>query len=204
VNVPRWQLYAAGVLVALFVGVLVFQFTRKAPGPPTFSKTAVTKSATAVPASKSAASATSPAAKPAPSAAAAKTAPGARTQIKKADVNIDELLAGIKEVDFDYDRERLPRDPMTPLVGTLTKTQKEGEKGATPEGTTPQATPVTVMNKVVSGIVWDAKRPLAVVDNDVVYPGYTYADGTVVEAIERGHVVFRIGDSLIQVQLKEL
>jgi hypothetical protein len=201
---PKGHISAAAALVVLFVGVLVFQFTRKPPSPPVAPKTAATKTATREPAAHTAASPTASAAKPAASAAAAKAAPGGRTEIKKADVNIDELLAGIKEVDFDYDKERLSRDPMMPLVGTLTKAQTKGEEGAAPEGTVQQATPVTVMNKVVSGIVWDAKRPLAIVDNDIVYPGYTYADGTVVEAIERDHVVFRVGDSLIQVQLKEL
>jgi hypothetical protein len=59
------------------------------------------------------------------------------------------------------------------------------------------------MNKVVSGIVWDERHSLAVVDNEVVYPGYVYADGVTVESIERDRVVFKVGDSLIQNPLKE-
>jgi hypothetical protein len=109
------------------------------------------------------------------------------------------LLANIKEVDFDYETERLPRDPMAPLVGTLTRKAPEG----TEEQPAAPPTAVQVMNKVVSGIVWDERHPLAVVDNEVVCPGYVYADGVTVESIERDRVVFKVGDSLIQNPLKE-
>ncbi len=199
-NAPRWQLYAAAALVVLLVGVLIFQFTRSSPSPPAPPRSG----AATTPAPANAATKTAAAAKGAPAAKTAGKAAADKTQIKKADVNIEELLAGIKEVDFDYDKERLARDPLMPLVGTMVKTKGEGEEGGAEQGSVPQATPVTVMNKVVSGILWDANRPMAVVDNEVVYPGYTYADGTVVESIERDLVVFRVGDSLIQVQLKEL
>jgi hypothetical protein len=84
-------------------------------------------------------------------------------------------------------------------VGTLTRKEGEGVEKAP----LAPATAVQVMNKVVSGIVWDERRPLAVVDNEVVYAGYAYADGTTVESIERDRVIFKVGDSLIQNPLKE-
>ena len=192
------------ILVALcivVVGVLVFQFTRGSGTPAAGAGKNAAAKADQAAANKSGASAS----KAAPAkAAAAEPAPEAGTQdetvqIKKADVNIDDLLSGIKEVDFDYDQNRLPRDPMAPLVGTLTR-KNEGAENT--EAATP-ATPVQVMNKIVSGILWDARRPLAVVDNEVVYPGYVYADGVVVESIDRDHVTFKVGDSLIQNPLKE-
>ncbi|MCX5758111.1 MAG: hypothetical protein NTU83_06325, partial [Candidatus Hydrogenedentes bacterium] len=110
-------------------------------------------------------------------------------------------LTGIKEVNFDYDRERMPRDPLAPLVGTVTK-KKEGE--TSDETPTQSPTVLQIMNKVVAGILWDKVRPLAVVDNEVVYPGYEYPDGTRVEKIEKNAVTFKVGDSEIQVELKEL
>lgn len=145
---------------------------------------------------------------PTPQPGAASGAPGSVTSgltaesvMKKAEVNIDELLAGIKEVDFDYDRERMPRDPLAPLVGTVTK-KKDGD--GTEDTSMQSPTILQIMNKVVAGILWDKARPLAVVDNEVVYPGYEYPDGTRVVRIDKNSVTFRAGDSEIQVELKEL
>jgi hypothetical protein len=186
VNAQQKKVIVVVALLVMLVGVLIFQFARKAPGPPAIQNPPVTKAGGA----------------PAPAGKVAAPAEAPKTQIKKTDINIDSLLAGIREVDFDYDKERMPRDPMAPLVGTLTKTRGGEEPGK--EQPVAPATAVQVMSKVVSGIVWDAKRPIAVVDNEVVYPGYEYPDGTVVASIERNQVVFKVGDSLIQVPLKEL
>ena len=57
------------------------------------------------------------------------------------------------------------------------------------------------VKKVVSGILPDPKGPMAVIDNEVVSPGHKFADGTVLEAIGREHVVFKVGDSLVKVGL---
>ena len=194
----KTQIIIFAVAGVIFVAVLGYQLTRKEPPPPVAGKTA----SQAQGASKTGTAAPTPAAAHAaktasPSAPAA--APSSQTQIKKVDVNIDDLLANIKEVDFDYERERLPRDPMAPLVGTLTAKQGEGKE----ERPSAPPTAVQVMNKVVSGILWDERRPLAVVDNEVVYPGYVYADDVTVESIERDRVNFKVGDSLIQNPLKE-
>ncbi|NIA14464.1 MAG: hypothetical protein GWP08_10305 [Nitrospiraceae bacterium] len=122
-------------------------------------------------------------------------------QLRETDVDIRAMQASIKEVDFDYDRERQARDPLTPLVGALAR---RTDDQAVPDETVPPAILGEVLSKTVSGIVWDARRPVAVVDNEVVYPGYQYPDGTSVAAIEPGKVVFKVGDSLIQVELEEL
>lgn len=181
------QVIVVAILGVVLVAVLAYQLTRKPPG-----------GATPSPAAKTGAAATAAA------PAAASAAPGAQTPesvMRRAEVNIDELLMGIKEVDFDYDRERMPRDPLTPLVGTVTK-KSEGETSGEPATALP--TVLQVMNKVVAGVLWDKTRPLAVVDNEVVYPGYEYPDGTVVQRIDRNSVTFKVGDSEIQVELKEL
>jgi len=121
--------------------------------------------------------------------------------MQKAEVNIDELLMGIKEVDFDYARDRMPRDPLAPLVGTVSK---KSASEATGDLSTIPPSILQVMNKVVTGIIWDKTRPLAVVDNEVIFPGYEYPDGTVVYKIDKESVTFKVGDSEIQVELKEL
>ena len=194
----KTQIIALAVMGAVLVAVLGYQLTRKEPSPPVAAKTASQVQG----ASKTGTTAPTPAAAHAAKTASpspASAAPSSKTQIKKVDVNIDELLANIKEVDFDYERERLPRDPMAPLVGTLTAKQGEGKE----ERPSAPPTAVQVMNKVVSGILWDERHPLAVVDNEVVHPGYVYADGVTVESIERDRVIFKVGDSLIQNPLKE-
>jgi hypothetical protein len=202
------------LLVALglaVVGILVFQLTRKPVSSPvpvdSSGKSSKTSAAPASTGANNAATGKPAAGKPSTSAksaassknAAAKKGAEEDVQIKKADVNIDELLAGIKEVDFDYEQNRLPRDPLAPLVGKLA--HKKDENGE--EQPAAPATAVQVMNKIVSGILWDERRPLAVVDNEVVYPGYVYADGITVESIDRDRVTFKVGDSLIQNPLKE-
>ena len=196
----RTQIVILAILGIVVVVVLVFQLTRKTSGGPAGSGKAAVTAKAGHTGAKADATAKKAVGKAAP--ASAKTSAAANddaVQIKKADVNIDDLLSGIREVDFDYDQNRLPRDPMAPLVGTLTRKKQEGEA----EQAVAPATPVQVMNKVVSGILWDARRPLAVVDNEVVYPGYVYSDGVLVESIERNHVTFKVGDSLIQNPLKE-
>lgn len=197
-NAQKKQIIILAVLGVVLVGALVYQlFIAKEAAPPGNIGKGAAAPAPATPGAKAAPA--KPGAGPAPAAAPAAGEHG--TQLKRADVDIDALLAGIKEVDFDYDREKMPRDPMRPLVGLVSKMDQEGEGGAE---AVPPATVGQVMGKVVSGIVWDKVRPVAVVDNEIVYPGYQYPDGTVVDAIERDRIVFKVGDSLIQVELEEL
>ena len=207
-NSQRRQLIIMGAVGAILVAVVAFQLLRKGPPLPSAMKgekpAASAKAGSTPPAATAKTAPAAAKAAPAPAAAAgAGSAPPAATEIKKTDINIDELLAGIKEVDFDYEKERTPRDSLMPLVGTLAKTREGGETKEQPQvaGT---ATAIRVMNKVVSGILWDQRRPLAIVDNEVIYPGFEYPDGTQVESIERDRVVFKVGESLIQVELKEL
>ncbi|MCX5769910.1 MAG: hypothetical protein NTZ09_06515 [Candidatus Hydrogenedentes bacterium] len=187
-NSQRRQIMIMAALGLLLVGVLFYQFVIKGAATPAPAKPAAT------PAGK-AAGGPAAAAPPAPAAA-----PGAAAKpVDTAEINIDALLASIQEVDFDYEKDRVPRDVMAPLVGKVAvRTDKEGTGAPVAPATLGK-----VMSKMVSGIVWDESFPVAVVDNEVVEPGYEYADGTIVESIEEDHVVFRVGESLIQVELKE-
>lgn len=187
------QLIVVGVLGVVLVGVLLYQFTRPMT-PPVDTKSVAP--ATAAPAGGGGGTAA-----PAGNPAATPGQPAVKTELKSTKVNIDELLSNIKEVDFDYDHDKMPRDPLTPLVGKMAKLKaKEGEEGKP----IAPATTIEVMNKAVTGILWDARRPLAVVDDEVVSPGYEYQNGAVVDSITRDRVIFKVGDSLIEVPLKEL
>ena len=134
---------------------------------------------------------------PRPAVGVRPAAPANPTRLETVDVDIDELLKEIEVVTFDYATERIDRDPMAPLVGRV---YRAGEP--TPPGPTPPR--MVVLRKNVTGIIWDEYDPVAVVDDEVVSLGHTYPDGTQVYAIERGRVVFKVGDSLIPVEMKEL
>lgn len=183
-NSQRRQIIVVAVLGVLLAGVLIYQFGFKGVSHSSAAKTPAK---------------TAPATRAAAAGAKTAAAPKDGEQAETDEIDIDALLASIKEVDFDYEQERIPRDVMAPLVGKVS-VRSEQEGSAAPVA---PATLGKVMSKTVSGIVWDKKYPVAVVDNEVVEPGYEYADGTVVESIEEDHVVFRVGESLIQVELKE-
>ena len=183
-NSQRRRIIIMAVLGVVLVGVMFYQFVIKGGAAPAPAKPSAT-----VPGNTAGGPAAAPSAAPAAGAAPADSA----------EIDIDALLASIQEVDFDYEKDRVPRDVMAPLVGKVAVRTDE-------EGTGAPVAPATlgkVMSKMVSGIVWDESFPVAVVDNEVVEPGYEYADGTVVESIEEDHVVFRVGESLIEVELKE-
>ena len=194
----RKQAIVAAILGVVIVAVLAYQLTRHPPDPPEIKKAA---EAAAKAGGGAAPAPVAPGTTPAPKAAGAEAAKIAHGAAPEAEVNIDELLASIKEVDFDYDKEHKPRDPLAPLTDALVSRPDDKEVKENESATA--LSPVQVMNKIVSGILWNKQRPLAVVDDWVVYPGYEYPDGTVVESIEEDKVVFKVGDALVQVELKK-
>jgi hypothetical protein len=172
----KYQYILIVVVMVALAGVLVYQFAlNRGPMPPPSSPAAPT----------------SPATPPRPGTPSAPSAP---VRIQMADVDIPALLREVKVVNFDYEAERIDRNPMSPLVGYLRPGMAE----------TPAETPRTLFRKNVTGIIWDEYNPMAVVDNEVVSVGYTYPSGVQVYAIEATRVIFRINDSLIPVEMKEL
>lgn len=137
-----------------------------------------------------------PKAKTTKTAAAAKTATLETTKLQAVDVDIDELLRGIKIVTFNYEEKRVDRNPMTPLVGYV----RPGEL----EPVVQAGTMLDVRRKRVTGIIYDTREPVAIVDDEVVSPGFVYPDGIRVQAIEPNRVVFQVGDTLVPVEMKEL
>lgn len=142
------------------------------------------------------------AAKSGKSPAAGKEAAAEDTGVfKTADVDIDALSQSIQEVEFEYNIERLSRDPMSPLIGL--KTAESTSESSQPQIGLDQRLIQTARLKSVSGIVWDDLSPFAVIDNEVVTTGYAYPEGIIVDEIHPDHVVFRVNDARVEVELKE-
>jgi len=123
--------------------------------------------------------------------------------IRMADVNIEELVARVRErvyVDFAYEEHRLPRDPMRPLVGDAAAGPMLPQIG---EKISREAVIKAVQDKVVSGIVWDERDPCAIIDNEVVFRGQQFPLGIVLVDIQPDHVTFQRGDVVVSVGLKE-
>lgn len=175
------QIIAVAVLAVVLLGVLVFQFTRGAKPPEVPAATP--------PVSGAVAGSTVPA----PPGRIAAAQP---LELKTVNIDPDTLLKDIEVVPFDYQSNRIERDPMTPLIGIIRA--GEAVKAVIP------GTPQDVLQKKVTGIIWDKYNPMAVVDDEVVGLGHAYPNGVQVYSIERDHVVFKVRDSLIPVPMKEL
>jgi hypothetical protein len=129
----------------------------------------------------------------------------AQSQFEEVEIDIDQLLDQMKEVDFDYDEVRDRRDPFRPLVGpTATRVIQAKQTGA--GGTEPASASAAVRearSMMVSGIIWDKEKPVAVVDGVVVYPGFKFEQGIGVEEIQADRVIVRVNDTLIPLTLEE-
>lgn len=201
----RNQKIMAGVLALVLVCVLVFQLTRSPKLPAGASqKTAATAPAAATPTS---------AASSAQSGASHAAAAGGDLQLKRVDIDIDALLSQIKEVGFEYELEKVARNPYTPLVGRSLLSGAAGVKGAEPAPIGERALREEVEKITVTGIICGDISPVAVVSyifngkikDEVVTPGFEFPTGVVVDSIESDKVVFRVGNlPPIPVPLKEL
>jgi len=192
------QIQIMAGLGAVLVAVLVYQFVIAAPPggapPPGTPSAAGPAGAGAVPAA----------------GVAAQSAP----TLAHTDVDAKVLLASLNQPPIDYKTVRIQRDPMEPLIG---KGPKPPDPNKPPEPTEPtsvsgtQKTPdqlraeliVSVQGKRITAIVWDARAPVAVVDDEIVSVGYTYPDGVRVDAIEPSRVVFMVDGQQISVEMKE-
>ena len=116
--------------------------------------------------------------------------------------DLDQLLADITEEDFDYALSKKRRNPMTPLVGEVVVARGVfGEPGS--KLSRSFEAQMTARGMQVTGVVWDDQNPMAVVDNEVVWPGYVFPLGIKVESIGRDHVILRVEDTLITRELEE-
>jgi hypothetical protein len=119
------------------------------------------------------------------------------------DVNIDELAKNVQVVEFQYDPATLARNPMTPLVGPqavlAAATGVAGETGASASDTD-----LLTQQMAVTGIIWDKKFPVAVINNDVVAQGDVLSEGIVVKTIEADKVILAVRDRAVTLPLKRL
>jgi hypothetical protein len=130
-------------------------------------------------------------------------APAAAPAGQESQLDLDALLASVQQVEFEYAANRPSRDPMRALVGLRpapTPPDGEGEEDKLP----PSPIPPSIRSMILSGIVYDEQRPMAVLDDEVVFPGYEFPNGVVVEAIEPTAVRLRMGDREFTLNYEEL
>lgn len=118
------------------------------------------------------------------------------------DVDIDALTDEVREVEFDYEAERISRNPMAPRVGpsVMAAGDGEGEDGASAEIAEREQ---RLRRLRVTGIVHDGVNPMAVVNEDVVEEGTQLMNGATVASIASDHVVVELDDETVTVYLEE-
>jgi hypothetical protein len=141
--------------------------------------------------------------------------PGAATiqsRFQRANVDLDELIAKIQDIDFDYDVEKVSADPLRPLVGPMAPARFA--TAANQPGQAEGAIAQFLRSITVTGIILNPNRPLAVVTykdigtsadaSEVVYIGYTFPNtGVFVEDIKPNRVVLRANEIAVPIELKE-
>ncbi len=165
----RKQMIILGVLVGALALVGAYQFLGAGSPPKTPRKSTATKKATT----------------------------DTRINQPKFEGDLDQLLAGIAEVTFDYRRATGDRpSPMQPKIAT--RVMIDDTSG------TQQLRSYDVERLHVSGIVWDETDPYAVVEGEVVSNGYDYGNGLKVLSIEPDRVIFDLDGFAIPVEMEEL
>ncbi|MBX7257481.1 MAG: hypothetical protein K1Y02_14045 [Candidatus Hydrogenedentes bacterium] len=149
-----------------------------------------------------------PAGQPAAAAKPAGAPNGAaanRSQFQKAEVDIDALIASIQEVTFDYDQERTRINPMTPLVGPMAPMRLAvSQPGAEGQETSQEDVQQILRNLRLTGILWDKRDPMAVINDDIVTRGFEFPDtGVKVHDIEKDRVILNLNNVLVPLEMEE-
>lgn len=190
------QIILAAFLGVVLVAVLVKQFVLT--GPPTAPAGAGGR-ATPAATSGTATGGRAPAARQ-----------GGGTALQKVEVDLNALIESVEVEPMDYAKVRISRNPMSPLVGMVTplsgNAARQGGGPNDPIGqpATPKVSLVDTYAMRVTGIVWDTRNPVAILDNEIVSVGHVFPNGTQVYAIEPTRVVLKAGDALIPIEMKEL
>ncbi len=117
------------------------------------------------------------------------------------DIDPDELLQEIQEVTFVYTERET--DPMMPLL--------TGALGAVGMEDKVDVRPGVVLTRLkIRAIVWDQADPVAIVNDGMgdnpmdrlIFEGYEYAKGMVVESILPDRIIFDLGTSKYPVYLQ--
>ncbi len=100
-------------------------------------------------------------------------------------IDIASLMQKIKDVEFVYAENIEARNPAQPVSPRNVAPDPDA-----PRSDLPPADPRFVaLGKKVTGIIWDATNPMAVVDDEVVHEGYVFPYEIVVKAIGEDHVI---------------
>ena len=180
------QVIIAGVLGAVLVGVLVYQFLLAGDVPPGSAEVSGNSG-------KAADAAEKPPRNTRPAATAASV-----NLLEATEINIEELTQSVEVQPMDYRAVKIARNPLTPLVGRPTIS----DDGVPPDDT-PGPPDDRKRVREVTGIIWDDVNPVAIIDNMVVHEGYVFADGVVVQDIEPTRVLLKIGESIRPLEMKE-
>ena len=136
-----------------------------------------------------------------PVGAGSSAVPQVGSVFQRSNVAIQQLIQSVREVEFDYMVAHLSRNPTLPLVGGVSYLRAralEGEDEFSVDDLLYAAN-----RKQLTGILWNAFRPLAVVDDSVVHVGYRFAEPIEVKAIEQNRIVLAIDGQDVEV-VKEL
>ena len=93
--------------------------------------------------------------------------------------------------------ETKKRDPFVDLVDASGRIKTGDELFESSQKVVPT-------NIVLKGIIWDEKRPLAVINGKIYGEGVTIAEGLVLEKINIGSVILRTRDNqIIKIELRK-
>ena len=136
----------------------------------------------------------------------AAVAPTVQSQFQRANVEIEDLLAGVQRENFMYDDVRIQRNPMQPLVGAGAPPDFESSATAqTSDEILSERITQAIRNMRITGIIWDEVYPVAVVNDEIVYNGYVFNDtGIRVASIESTRIILQINETEFPVELEEL
>jgi hypothetical protein len=129
-------------------------------------------------------------------------------------VNLDELIASVQDVRFDYDSERMTANPMTPLVGPWAPSRLAVTEGTETGATlaTRMGTRAAVTNMRLTGVIYNERDPMAVVSypfqgelvSEVVTRGFEFPGmGIRVNDIERDRILLNVDGVLVPIELQE-
>lgn len=140
-----------------------------------------------------------------PAAAGEQTAPAVHSQFQRANVDIEQLLAGVQTETFDYDDVRIQRNPMRPLVGSGAPPKFETAEGPTTDEVMSERISQAIRSMRITSIIWDEVYPVAVVNDEIIHNGYLFSDtGIRVASIESKRIILQINDTEFPVELEEL
>lgn len=202
----RKQVIFAAILGTVLLGVLLYQFVlRGAPPLPTDGMNDnqnATSAAAKAPATVTAPATTAASGRNALPAGVAAPAPYPQADKPLELEDIQAMIASVEVKPIDYPKVHIARNPMTPLVGAMHQQGAESSTDAPAEVMT-QVKIDTTASKQVSGIIWDEEYPVAIVDDMVVHVGYVFPNGAVVDKIEPTRVLFKVGNTIIPVEMKQ-